>query len=121
MLDTLGLKELLACLLTRHHSGFVRERYLPSLLSCDHPWVTPFVVSLVGEYVIEIIRLIRDDIHRLDPTIYRDFLMRNPAFHKMTKERVMSYWNCYHSGESKEDYAGFQILEFFDSLTPNLG
>jgi len=28
----------------------------------------------------------------------------------------MSYWNCYHRQQRKEDYPGFQIMEFFDHL-----
>lgn len=109
--------ELLACLLTRHHSGFIREEYLPKILGCNHEWVPPFVVQLVGEYVVEIIRAISDGIHNLDPDLYRAFLTRNPAFYKTTKQRVLSYWNCYYRAERKEDYAGFQVLEFFDHLT----
>ena len=109
-------QELLACLLTRHHSGFVREEFLHKILGCNHEWVPPFVVQLAGEYVVEIIRAVRDGIHRLDPDLYRAFLTRNPAFYKTTKKRVLSYWDCYHRAERKSDYAGFQVLEFFDHL-----
>jgi len=109
--------ELLACLLTRHHSGFVREEYLPKVLGCNHEWAPPFVVQLVGEYVVEIIRAIGDGIDHLDPGLYRTFLIRNPAFYETTKQRVMSYWNCYHRAERRGDYAGFRVLEFFDHLT----
>src|SRR5690349_17383988 len=34
--------ELLDCLLTRHHSGFVRERYLKKIVGLNHEWVPPF-------------------------------------------------------------------------------
>jgi hypothetical protein len=108
--------ELLACLLTRHHSGFVREENLKSILDSGHEWVPPFVVQLAGEYVIEIVSLIRDNIQRLDPSLYRAFLIRNPAFYRTTKKRVLSYWNCYHRDLRRADYAGFQVLEAFDHL-----
>jgi hypothetical protein len=109
--------ERLACLLTRHHNGFVREEYLSRIVDCNHEWVPPFIVQLAGEYVIEIIRLIRDSIPRLDHEIYRAFLTKNPTFFGTTKERVQSYWDCYHRGERRGDYAGFEVLEFLDSLT----
>ncbi len=109
-------RELLGCLLTRHHSGFVRAKHLSEIIDSNHEWIPPFVVQLVGEYVIEIISSIRDSLNRLDPRTYREFLSRNSAFYETTKRRVQSYWDCYHRGERKEDYAAFQILELFDGL-----
>jgi hypothetical protein len=111
--------ELIACLLTRHHSGFVREEYLSKILGCNHEWVPPFIVQLVGEYVVEIIRTINDGIDQLDPGLYQKFLIRNPSFYETTKQRVYSYWDCYHRAEHRGDYAGFRILKFFDNLTFN--
>jgi hypothetical protein len=108
--------ELLACVLTRHHSGFVREEHLARILDSKHEWVPPFVVQLVGEYVFEITRSIRDNLGRLDSELYREFLTRNPAFYQRTKERVMSYWNCYYRGQPEAEYPGFQVLEFLDRL-----
>jgi hypothetical protein len=78
--------------------------------------VPPFIIQLVGEYVIEIIRSIRDNIDRLDPNLYRAFLTRNPAFYQTTKQRVASYWNCFHRDQQRADYAGVQVLEAFDRL-----
>lgn len=60
--------ELLSCLLTGHHSGFVRQEKLKSILDSNHEWVPPFIVQLVGEYVIEIICSIRDNFDRLPST-----------------------------------------------------
>ena len=107
---------LLACLLTRHHSGFTREENLTTILGSIYNWVPPFIVQLLGEYVIEILGTIRDNLDLLDAKIYGEFLIHNPAFYRKTKERVQSYWNCYYRGENKKDYAGFQIMEFFDRL-----
>ncbi|HEY3458220.1 MAG TPA: hypothetical protein VGK64_26805 [Bryobacteraceae bacterium] len=88
--------ELLDCLLTRHHSGFVREKHLMKILCFNHEWIPPFVVQLVGEYVIEILHVIRKNLHNLDPQLYRRFLTGNPAFFTLVKQRVTSYWDCYH-------------------------
>jgi hypothetical protein len=108
--------ELLECLLTRHHSGFVREEHLANILGANHEWVPPFVIQLVGEYVIEILQLVQRNLHHLDPLRYRSFLRQNPRFFALTKQRVISYWDCYHRWQRREDYAGFHILEFLDSL-----
>jgi hypothetical protein len=51
-------QELLSCLLTRHRSGFVRREHLRRIIGSHHIWVPPFVVQLIGEYVVEIIRVI---------------------------------------------------------------
>ena len=94
-------RNLLACLLTRHHSGFTRAENLTKILDSNQNWVPPFIVQLLGEYVIEIQCAIRDNLDLLDAQTYREFLVRNPAFYRKTKERVQSYWNCYYRGEHK--------------------
>ena len=108
--------ELLSCLLTRHHSGFIREQNLKMIVDSRHEWVPPFVVQLVGEYVVEIVIAIRDNLDLLDPAIYRSFLVQNPAFYALTKQRIFSYWDCYHRGEQRSAYTGFQVLDAFDRL-----
>jgi hypothetical protein len=108
--------ELLACLLTRHHNGFIREENLDRILDSNHEWVPPFVVQLLGEYVIEIIEAIRDNIYRLDSNAYGAFLTRNPLFYRTTKDRVASYWNCYYRHQQKKDYAGFHVIEALNRL-----
>jgi hypothetical protein len=108
--------EVLDCLLTRHHSGFVREEHLVKIICSNHEWIPPFVVQLAAEYVLEILRVIRGNVHNLDPQLCRSFLMGNPAFLAITKQRITSYWNCYHRWQPREDYAGFQIIEFFERL-----
>jgi hypothetical protein len=40
----------------RHHDGFGRQRQLKTLLDADEPWTAPFIVQLLGEYVIQICR-----------------------------------------------------------------
>ena len=106
--------ELLDCLLTRHHSGFVRERHLKNIVASNQEWVPPFLVQLVGEYVIEILDKIWENAGSLDPRLYGQFLRNDPLFFTLTKQRVVSYWDCYHRRQPKEHYAGFKIAELFD-------
>ena len=109
-------RELLDCLLTRHHNGFIRERHLAGILCSHHEWIPPFVVQLVGEYVIEILQAVSGDLQHLDPHLYRSFLQANPQYFALTKQRVISYWNCYYRWQRRGDYAGFRIVDFLERL-----
>jgi hypothetical protein len=109
-------RELLDCLMTRHHNGFIRERHLASILSAHNEWIPPFVIQLVGEYVIEILEAVSRDLHHLDPQLYRAFLQANPRYFALTKQRVSSYWNCYYRRQGRADYAGFRIVDFLERL-----
>jgi hypothetical protein len=123
MIDTVPLnslqKELVDCLLTRHHDGIVRERHLTRIISLNHIWIPPFVIQLVGEYVIEILYVIRHNLNHLDASMYEEFLRANPELLGTTKRRVTSYWDCYYRNCGREEYVGFQLLDFLESLVGN--
>ncbi|MFY1593136.1 hypothetical protein [Micromonospora sp. WMMD737] len=93
---------ILNCLYTRHHDGRVRQRRLGHILRLNEPWVVPFVVRLVGEYVLEILLDIRRELVELDdPTtpqhaVYGQVLAANPSFLAITRQQAASYWACYH-------------------------
>lgn len=92
---------MLSCWYTRHHDGFVRQRHLRQIIGAPLPWVAPFVVAPVGEYVLEIIELVRQELVELDEpgtaqhVVYGRFVAENPAFLTLTAQRVASYWDCY--------------------------
>ncbi|NGO78746.1 hypothetical protein G6045_24250 [Streptomyces sp. YC504] len=94
--------QLLHCLYTRHCDGRVRQRHLEKVVGSVDPWVVPFVVQLVGEYVLEIVCVIRDELldlaapDTLGHLTYGRFLADNPAYFARIERRVVSYWNCYH-------------------------
>ena len=107
----------LACLYTRSHDGYVRQRELQHLLGSDEPWVVPFVVQLCGEYVVEICRdvqaFVRDDLPPRPRArrAYRDFIDQNRAFVQLTQQRARSYWRCYHwRAYSFVEYPGLDAL-----------
>ena len=108
--------ELLDCLLTRHHDGHIREAHLRKILGKNDEWIPPFVVQLVGEYVIEILSVIQVGLRQLDRDIYRAFLISNPEFFKQIKQRVTSYRNCYYPHVEESAYVGFEIIRFLDGL-----
>jgi hypothetical protein len=90
----------LHCLYTRHHDGFIRAHHLEPVLTSDAPWAVPFVVQLIGEYVVEIVATIARTLD-LGPTSadrerYGRFITANPRYFEATASRVVSYWDCYH-------------------------
>lgn len=109
-------RELIDCILTRHHDGFVRQRSLSGIIGSNNAWVPPFVIQLLGEYVIEIICVIDEHLRSLDASLYRQFLEANQDFLALTERRVVSYWDCYYRSVRREDYAGFRVLGFFKNL-----
>lgn len=121
---------MLDCIYTRHHDGHVRERRVKRILGATDPWVVPFVVQLVGEYVVEIIEALNDGLRTLsdpdDPrrSSYARFEQENPAFMQLTAARVTSYWNCYYRARfpdraqrpNRADYPGYQALDILRSV-----
>ncbi len=115
-------KPLVDCILTRHHDGFVRQDCLARIVSSNHAWIPPFVIQLLGEYVIDILRVIEANLGNLDKALYTRFLHVNPDFFALTEQRVISYWDCYYRFScQKEDYPGFRAVRFFKALIKDDG
>jgi len=112
---------ILACIYTRHHDGFIRQKYLEKLFSQDEIWVCPFVLQLIGEYVVEIIEVILHNINRMPMQSYHKFINENPAFVYLLKQRIVSYWNCYYRSRFPhfEHYVGFQIANMLGLWNKN--
>ncbi len=110
-----------ACLYTRHHNGYQREAALRMLFesnAADIEWVAPFVVQLAAEYVNNILLLIDDQLPHLNKSAYRNFLLANPEYYFKTKQRIVSYWNCYYRQQRPRfvEYVGGRITAYFDRL-----
>lgn len=104
-----------ACVLTRHHDGHIRQLHIERLIALRELWVTPFVVHLCGEYVIEILAVIDANLSSMDRCVYGEFFRENPTFLERTHDRMVSYWDCYYRGlyKRKPDYVGFRVFEQF--------
>ena len=112
--DNLNENELilLNCIFTRHHNGFIRQKSLEKIISSEKLFVTPFVFQLLGEYVVQIIDVINDNLNERMIENMKMLAEENPAYLQLTKQRIMSYWSCYYRSYSskKEDYVGFKVL-----------
>ncbi len=113
-------KIILQTLYTRHHNGYVREKNLRQVIThaADHAWITPFLMILIGEYIMEILQFIHDNRSVLNPDFIRSFIRENPTFYRMLQSRVMSYWNCYYRRQypTRDNYVGFQLLNYIDQM-----
>jgi hypothetical protein len=103
---------------TRSNDGFERQRAARDLLVNLEPWGAPFIVGLIGEYVVEILEDIFD---ALTPDVERTlgaFIVENDAFWATTERRVTSYWNAYYRSSwaselrrayRRDEYVGFKL------------
>jgi hypothetical protein len=106
------------CLGTCHHDGFVREHCVRELIEIDRTWAVPFVVKLLGEYVIQIANVIIAALPRVSRTTYGEFVRENPQFFATTKRRVVSYWDCYYRGSYSRlaEYPPFLAIEHIEGM-----
>lgn len=92
------------CAYSRHHDGHARQAACEQILRSSEAWVPPYVVRLVGEYVVEIVEMIHAQLGDLDDddapltVAYGAFAAANPEFVDLTRQRAVSYWSCYYRG-----------------------
>lgn len=115
-------KLILSCIYTRHHDGFIREKYLKNILADQRPWTVPFVVILLGEYVVELLELVKQNLdNSATQKLYSNFVFNNPIFWKKTKSRIINYWYIYYrdSFSDKRTYPGVQIIKIIEGSYTN--
>ncbi|MEK4760364.1 hypothetical protein MHH85_08905 [Viridibacillus sp. FSL E2-0187] len=109
----------LNCLFTRHHDGFIREEHLKKIINqCNYYiWIIPYIIQLTGEYVIEILQVIKDNLDSIDKSIIKEFIAENATFYNTIESRVISYWNCNYRSKypAITDYVGYEIIEYIDA------
>ncbi|KKI91044.1 hypothetical protein WQ54_17075 [Bacillus sp. SA1-12] len=112
---------ILAVLFTRHHNGLIREENLSKIIqrSNEYHWIIPYIIRIMGEYVIEILQVIKSNLDKVNKKKIKEFIIDNPIFYHKIESRVVSYWNCYYRNEypKKEEYVGIEILNYFRSLS----
>lgn len=88
------------CLMTRHQNGFIRFSYLRKILDkqiiADYPFVTPYILRLLGEYVSEIWDYIFENQYLLHCKEVNSFVINNFDFMDLNLQRNISYSYLYY-------------------------
>jgi hypothetical protein len=115
-------RTLALCLGTRHWDGYVREECLRSLIADRRPWAAPFIVQLLGEYVVEIAQAILAVLQQGYVAGLAEFVTDNPSFMATTRRRVVSYWHCYYRPyfPTLQDYPAHVALELVEKVALGL-
>jgi hypothetical protein len=111
----------LLCLASRHHDGRIREQAMRRLeLRAGH-WTIPFAVQLLGEYIVEIGQIIEVKLASFGAGPFARFVQENPEFMAVTRQRVISYWNCYYRSKypSISDYPCYRALQAITCAAPS--
>ena len=76
--------------------------------------------SAAGEYVIEIHRVIESNVDCLGQESYVRFVAENPVFMEATRQRIVSYWDCYfrHVAPKIQDHLAFRVWEALNLSRP---
>ena len=113
-IDSLAAVErsIAACLYTLHHDGHVRQRALERVATLDQMWAAPFVLQLLGEYVIELVTGAASLLQGPPKDAFVVFLRENPEFLELIAQRATSYWNVYYRTQfrKREDYPAFPAI-----------
>lgn len=114
----------LACWMSRHHDGRVRQRALSLIFVSNAPWTIPFVIQLCGEYVIELGEDVLAFLNRELPgrpdlqRAYKQFAHENPQFISLTEQRAASYWaDDYRTKMARDAYPQVAALKTLARLT----
>ena len=120
-------QEILNCIFSRHENGFVRQKSVQNIIGSNNIWTVPYIVKIIGEYVIEILNDIDNGFEIINKSNLISFVQQNPDFYNRTRSRVGSYWDCYFRQQfpeilngirtpEKQRYVGFRLLNKIDKL-----
>ena len=110
------------CLASRSHDGFQRQWAVRPLLPVVQPWSAPYIVALIGEYVIEILDDISEGLTPSSSAVLAEFVTANPAYWHLTRQRVASYWDAYYRARfERSAYVGFKLVEALAEAVRNRG
>ena len=109
-------RQIVAALMTRHHSGYRRESWGRELCRSPSMWATPFVVDLLGDYVLEILVMLESNLDRRWEPFAGHFLAENKGITTALNHRILNYWHCYYRWyhpniRELRDYPGYVVAE----------
>ncbi|AMJ65567.1 hypothetical protein [Hymenobacter sp. PAMC 26628] len=120
-------RSILHCIYLRHHNGFVRQRRLELLLAGPvEALAMPFVFSLLGDYVKEILEVLEANLTLELLNGYVGLIRENPRFWQRTQGRVASYWDVYYRGRHRggtpfRQYVGARLVKQLQQAVRQVG
>jgi len=121
LMDSVGDdRAVVACVGTRHHDGFLRERCLEEVLSSSASYTIPYIYQLLGEYVVSISAKIVAHLASGNIEQFRRFAAENPSFAERTRQRARSYWQAYYRTDYPDltAFPSYVALSMIDTLLP---
>ena len=106
-------KIVLHCIYSRSCDGYVREKHIKALLSIEFPeWAIPYIVKICDEYVIEILRIVYEDLKEKNTDDIKRFCVNNWDCFCKSYNRMISYWNEFyrHDCYNFENYVGRKLF-----------
>lgn len=117
--DPEGLNEIqqgiFAALMTRHHSGYQRERWAKVL--CRHPseWAAPFIAMLLEDYVPQISRVLEGGLGEEWDVLMKRFAFLNAERKMPLTSRIFSYHHYQHAARlGPENSPAYRLALRFD-------
>ena len=89
-------KQIVAALMTRHHSGYQRESWGRVLCESPSTWATPFAVDLLGDYVLEILMMLERSLDAEWMPFVAQLISDNDGITAPLNHRILNYWHCYY-------------------------
>ena len=122
-------QEILNCIFSRHGNGYIRQKAIQNIIKSDNIWAIPYIVRIIGEYILEILDDIDNDFELINKSNLTSFVRQNPKFYNQTRARIISYYYCYWRRRFKfpekikgirvpkeQRYVGFRLLNKIDKL-----
>jgi len=82
--------------MTINHSGYQREEWAKALCETPVAWGAPFLSTLFGEYVFEILLTLEKHLDAAWIPIFKEFSLENPSIKAPLSQRIYSYWDIHH-------------------------
>lgn len=113
-------RAIVSCLMTRHHSGYVREAWAARLSVSPEVWTVPFAAVLLEDYVFEVAGQTESMLTPPWIALFRDFTAANPDFKRQLGPRIVTNWNDDYRGKFPIflDYPIYKTANLLDLWNP---
>jgi hypothetical protein len=109
-------KAIFASFMTRHHNGHQREYWARALCAYPVSWTAPFLTALLGDYVIEVLEVVLQNLTVNWKSIMMLYTSKNQICLRALNHRILTYWTIYYRYSSPNinsltDYPGYQLAK----------